>query len=90
MIFREITEMLQQHPTLREDFNAGYVYVWLRDIYAHYISMAIRREIDKGTGVVNLRQLLWQISKRPRVLSRDRYLRHFADLPPNRHRGMEH
>jgi hypothetical protein len=55
LIFREITQMLQAHPQLRADNNAGYFYQWLRDLYAHYITMAVRRELDRSGDVVNLR-----------------------------------
>lgn len=80
LIFNEITAMLQGHPTLATSTDAGYVYDWLRDLYAHYVTMAVRREIDRDANVVNLRRLLWEISRRPKVLSRERYLRHFAGL----------
>jgi hypothetical protein len=43
------------------------------------VTMAVRREIDDSADVINLRRLLRQISKRPDVLSRARYLELFAE-----------
>jgi hypothetical protein len=72
-LFNEISEMLRTHPTLATNTNAGYVLEWLRNLYGHYVTIAIRRELDRDANVVNLRRLLWEISQRPEVLSRERY-----------------
>ncbi len=72
-IFLDTTEILKKHPTLRNSTDAGYWYDWLRTLYAHYIIMAVRRELDRGATSPNLYDLLHRIRKRPQVLSRDRY-----------------
>jgi hypothetical protein len=72
-IFRDTTEMLQKHPTLSTSPDAGYWYDWLRTLYAHYIVMSVRRELDRGATSPNLFRLLHEISKRPEILSRARY-----------------
>src|SRR5262245_57082769 len=69
-LFRDTTEMLQTHPTLRDSGEAGYWYQWLRTLYAHYIVMAVRRELDRGATSPNLYRLLRTIAKRPQALSR--------------------
>lgn len=83
VLFREIGEMLVTHPTLRTSTDAGYVYEWLRDLYAHYITMAVRRELDTSSEVFSLRQLLYQISNRPTALTRDRFRQHWRDQTTN-------
>ena len=76
-MFRDTTEMLQKHPTLSTSPDAGYWYEWFRTLYAHYIVMAVRRELDRGAASPNLFRLLHDISKRPQALSRIRYEEHF-------------
>ena len=72
-MFSDTTTILRQHPTLSTSGDAGYWYEWLRTMYAHYIVMAVRRELDRGADAPNMYRLLHQISKRPEVLSRTRY-----------------
>jgi hypothetical protein len=74
-MFRDMTEMLQRNPALASDSDAGYWYQWLRNLYAHYITMAVRRELDRGADAPNLYRLLHAIKRRPEVVSRERYLR---------------
>jgi hypothetical protein len=76
-MFTDTTEMLQKHPTLSTSPDAGYWYEWFRTLYAHYIVMAVRRELDRGAASPNLFRLLHDISKRPQALSRMRYEEHF-------------
>lgn len=57
-MFRDTTEMLQKHPTLSTSPDAGYWYEWFRTLYAHYIVMAVRRELDRGAASPNLFRLL--------------------------------
>jgi hypothetical protein len=78
-LFADTSAMLQEHPTLRTSDDAGYWYEWLRTIYAHYITMSVRRELDRHADAPNLYRLLRDISKRPEVLSRARYRQHFTD-----------
>ena len=72
-IFLDTTEMLKKHPTLQNSADAGYWHDWLRTLYAHYIIMAVRRELDRGATSPNLYDLLHRIGKRPQVLTRARY-----------------
>lgn len=88
-MFRDTTAILQEHPTLRASPDAGYWYEWLRHLYAHYITMAVRRELDRGAAAPNLYRLLSEISKRPKVLSRARYLQHFEESPLTRDLGIQ-
>lgn len=80
-MFVDTTEMLQAHPILRESTDAGYWYEWLRTIYAHYIVMAVRRELDRGADAPNMYRLLREVQKRPQVLSRARYKAFWDDSP---------
>jgi len=88
VIFRETGDMLRAQPELVNNPNAAYWYQWLRLMYAHYLAMAVRRELDRGATAPNLYRLLHQISKRPKVLSRERYLRHFGDNAMSRIHGI--
>ena len=78
-IFRDTTEMLQGHPTLSTSPDAGYWYEWFRTLYAHYIVMAVRRELDRGADAPNIYRLLIAVARRPQVLSRARYKAFFKD-----------
>ncbi len=80
-MFRDTTEMLQKDPTPQNSHDAGYWYEWLRTLYAHYIVMAVRRELDRGAASPNLYRLLRGIAKRPQVLSRARYKAFFDNSP---------
>ena len=80
-IFRDTTEMLQKHPTLSTSPDAAYWYEWFRTLYAHYIVMAVRRELDRGADAPNIYRLLMAVARRPQVLSRARYKAFFKDSP---------
>lgn len=72
-MFRDTTDILQQNQRLNMSPDAGYWYEWLRTVYAHYIVMAVRRELDRGADAPNLFRLLHEIARQPQVLSRARY-----------------
>jgi hypothetical protein len=80
-MFRDTTEMLQKHPTLSTSPDAGYWYEWFRTLYAHYIVMAVRRELDRGADAPNIYRLLMAVGRRPQVLSRARYKAFFEGSP---------
>jgi len=70
--------MFQNNPQLQQD--GGFVYDWILGVYGRGQVMAVRRELDRDSEVVNLVQLMYQIAHRPEVISRARYLAHF---PPD-------
>jgi hypothetical protein len=74
-VFREIMGMFQKNDTLKAD--GGFVWEYLRLTYGHYQAMGVRREADRGSNVMNLSQLMYQMSHRPEVMSRKRYKAHF-------------
>jgi len=76
LIFREVQEMFRTNPVLKE--SDGIVYDWLAGMYGRDGLMAVRRELDNESGVVNLVKLLHEIEKRPEVISRRGYSR-FSD-----------
>lgn len=78
LVFRTILEMYQDNPRLQQD--GAFVYDWIGGVYGRDQVMAVRRELDRDSEVVNLIQLMYQIVRRPDVISRARYLAHF---PPD-------
>jgi hypothetical protein len=88
-IFLDTTEMLRKHPTLSTSPDAGYWYEWLRTLYAHYIVMAVRRELDRGANAPNIYRLLMAVARRPQVLSRARYKAFFKDGALLRELGVD-
>jgi len=78
LVFRTILEMYQNNAQLQQD--GGFVYDWIAGVYGRDQVMAVRRELDRDSEVVNLVQLMYQIVRRPEAISRTRYLAHF---PPD-------
>lgn len=78
MIWREVYRIYEANQRLQND--GVYFLEWMRGVYGRDQAMAIRREADRGSDVLNLIQLMYQISKRPEVISRARYKAHF---PPD-------
>ena len=75
LVFRAILEMYQNNPQLQRD--GAFVYEWLKGTYGRDQVMAVRRELDRDSDVINLIQLMYQIVRRPEVITRARYLDHF-------------
>jgi hypothetical protein len=78
LVFRGIMEMFQNNPQLAAD--GGFVWEWLKGTYGRDMVLAVGREIDRGTEVVNLIQLMYQLTKRPKVVSRKRFFK-MLNLP---------
>ena len=74
VVFRAILEMFENAALQKE---GGFVYEWIGSIYGRDQVLAVRRELDRDSEVVNLIQLMYQIVRRPQVVSRARYLTHF-------------
>lgn len=72
-VFGEIMKMFQDNKQLNKE--GGFVWDWLRGIYGRDMVLAIGREVDRHTEVVNLIQLMYQMTKRPRVVSRKRFFK---------------
>lgn len=74
-LFREVRQMFQDNEHLKS--CGGYVYRWLFEMYGRDMVLAVGRELDRTTEVVNLIQFMYQMSQRPRVITKERYLAHF-------------
>src|ERR1051326_7407877 len=72
LVFREVTMMFQENDALKAD--GGFIWDWLRGIYGPAMVIAVGRELDRDTEVVNLIQLMYQMTKRPKVVSRKRFV----------------
>jgi hypothetical protein len=53
----------------------GNIWRWLSGMYGRDMVLAVAREADRNGEVINLRQLLHQMSKRPKVVSRKRFIK---------------
>jgi hypothetical protein len=78
LVFREILAMFERNEELRTEGH--FVWEWLRGTYGRDQALAVRREADRGSDVINLIQLMYQMSKHSEVMSRVRYKAHF---PPD-------
>jgi hypothetical protein len=70
-VWRELNDMYRNNQRLREE--GGFFHDWMKGCYGRDQAVAIRREADRSSDVLNLVQLLYQMSKRPEVLTRERY-----------------
>jgi hypothetical protein len=80
LVFREVTMMFQENDALKAD--GGFIWDWLRGIYGPAMVIAVGRELDRDTEVVNLIQLMYQMTKRPKVVSRKRFVEMLKFKPP--------
>jgi hypothetical protein len=81
LIFREIMRMFQNNPELQRDSSV--VWDYLHGTYGRDMVLAVGRELDRHTETINLIQLMYQITKRPRVISRARFFK-LLNLPAPR------
>lgn len=70
-VFRDIGRVFQYNTHLQE--RGGSLWDWMRTNYIAGAAMSFRREVDRQGGTLNLRNLLFEIEKRPGVMSRRRY-----------------
>ena len=75
LVFRAILKMFENSLQLQQD--GAFVFEWLKGVYGRDQVMAVRRELGRDSEVINLIQLMYQIARRPEVISRARYLVHF-------------
>lgn len=61
LIFREIMRMFQNNP--QSAAQGGFVWDWLNGVYGRDMVLAVGREVDKHTEVVNLIQLMYQLAE---------------------------
>src|SRR5688572_18964288 len=79
LLLREIRQMFQQNAQLQAE--GGYIWRWLFGMYGRDMVLAVGREVDKHPEVVNLIQLMSQMTKRPKVISRERFLKRHLKAP---------
>lgn len=75
LVWREINEIYRGNQRLMQD--GWFFHDWMKGCYGRDQAMAVRREADRSSDVVNLIQMMYQISKRPEVITRERYRAHF-------------
>jgi hypothetical protein len=71
LVWREINEIYRNNSRLMQE--GGFFHDWMKGCYGRDQAVAVRREADRGSDVLNLIQLLYQMSKRPEVITRKRY-----------------
>lgn len=70
-IFKTIWRLIEENPELRQ--RQSHVYVWLHDLYAEGMAMAIRRLCDPDDRTVSLVRFLRFVKRDPSVISRAAY-----------------
>lgn len=73
---RTVQMMFDENPKLHTE-SRSYVFRWLATLYARDVLMYIRREFDVQDGIINLLQLPYEIAKRPTIVSRWRFRKHY-------------
>ena len=72
LVYRELWRIFSENPKLKA--NGGFIWTWIKCIYGRDQVLAIGREVDKHTEVINLIQLMYQMIQRPKVISRTRFM----------------
>jgi hypothetical protein len=70
-VFREVRELFRKNSRLNKE--GGFVFEWLMAMYGRDMVLAVGRELDRGVEVVNLIQLMYQLTKQPGVITRKRF-----------------
>lgn len=76
-LFRAVQHMFATNEALQA--SGQHVRRWIAGLYGRDAVMAIRRELDGQTGVLNLFHLLHDIEAHPDVLTRARHRRSYAE-----------
>lgn len=69
-VFRRLVEIMKGHPKVEAE--GGFFYGWILGMYGRDMVLAVGREADRNTEVVNLIQLMYQMIQRPDVITRER------------------
>jgi hypothetical protein len=75
-IFWEVQKIIRGNPKIDKpnDF-----YGWMAEMYAHAMSVAIRKMIDKNRSTISFQKFLEKLKANPSVISRSRYKHQFVD-----------
>jgi len=79
-MFRLFRTVFANNKNLSE--KGGFILDWVTRIYVDSTLMLVRRELDKQTGVENIRNLLSDIVKFPSILNRKRYREYWGKTHP--------
>lgn len=71
-IYRELLKIFENNDFLKKE--GGYFFEWLKGHYGRDMVMAVGRELDRNTESINLIQLIYQMTQRPDVITRQRFL----------------
>lgn len=80
LVFRELRETFTNNAQLMA--NGGFFWRWLFGMYGRDMVLAVGRELDRDTEVVNLIQLMHQIKKHPGIITRKRFLEKLSIQQP--------
>lgn len=84
-IFWEVQKIIRANPRIQKSSS---FYTWMGSVYAVVASIGIRRQIDKRKDVISFYRLLFEIRRKPEVLSRKRYVSLYRE-PEIRARGAD-
>lgn len=73
LVYRELWQIFKNNPKLSAE--GGFIWGWIKGIYGRDQVLAVGREVDRHTEVINLIQLMYQMTKRPKVISRARFFK---------------
>ncbi len=86
-IFKETMAVIEANPKIQSDDT---FYSWMRMVYSQAAVVAVRRQIDQRDDVASMARLLTEISRSPSVLSREKFVSLYTNMPPEMgHRGFD-
>ena len=78
-VFRRLREIMAGKREVESE--GGFFFEWVRGLYGRDMVIAVGRELDQNTEVINLIQLMYQLTRCPEVITRDRFIQ-MLDLKP--------
>ncbi len=75
-IFWEVQKIIKANPKIHLPST---FYQWMGNVYAVYVSIGLRRQIDKDPRTISFQRLLEEIEGQAEVISRKRYVALYED-----------
>lgn len=75
-IFWEVQKIIRANHRIQKSSS---FYTWMGSVYAAAASIGIRRQIDERKDVISFYRLLFEIRRKPEVLSRKRYVSLYSE-----------
>jgi hypothetical protein len=73
LVYRELSRIFKANQRLSAE--GGFIWNWIKGVYGRDQVLAVGREVDRHTEVINLIQLTYQMTRRPKVISRERFFK---------------